>query len=59
VVPESDDHYSLMDCLELFMIKKFERRSSPPGSDALERVDIVQNYPVWVLTCAPASRIGR
>ena len=48
VVPESDDHYSLMDCLELF--SDHEVRTPIIASGGLTPsnvVDIVQNYPVW------------
>jgi phosphoribosylanthranilate isomerase len=48
VVPESDDHYSLMDCLELFA--DTELRTPMIASGGLTPsnvVDIVQNYPVW------------
>jgi phosphoribosylanthranilate isomerase len=48
VVPESDDHYSLMDCLELFSDP--EVRTPIVASGGLTPsnvVDIVQNYPVW------------
>jgi phosphoribosylanthranilate isomerase len=48
VVPESDDHYSLMDSLELF--SDIEVRTPIIASGGLSPsnvVDIVQNYPVW------------
>ena len=48
VVPESDDQYSLMDCLALFA--DAEVRTPIIASGGLTPsnvVDIVQNYPVW------------
>jgi phosphoribosylanthranilate isomerase len=48
VVPESDDHYSLMDSLELF--SDIEVRTPIIASGGLTPsnvIDIVQNYPVW------------
>jgi len=61
VVPESDDHYSLMDCLELFSDQEVRTPIIASGGLTPSNVvDIVQNYPVWVLTCAPAvEKIGR
>lgn len=47
-LPESDDHYSLMDCLELF--SDLEVRTPMIASGGLTPsnvIDIVQNYPVW------------
>jgi phosphoribosylanthranilate isomerase len=48
VLPESDDHYSLMDSLELF--SDIEVRTPIIASGGLTPsnvIDIVQNYPVW------------
>lgn len=48
VLPESDDHYSLMDSLQLF--SDIEVRTpiiASGGLSASNVIDIVQNYPVW------------
>jgi phosphoribosylanthranilate isomerase len=48
VVPESDDHYSLMDCLELFNDQEIRTPIIASGGLTPSNVvDIVQNYPVW------------
>jgi phosphoribosylanthranilate isomerase len=48
VVPESDDHYSLMDCLELFSDQAVRTPIIASGGLTPSNVvDIVQNYPVW------------
>jgi phosphoribosylanthranilate isomerase len=48
VVPESDDHYSLMDCLELFSDQEVRTPIIASGGLTPSNVvDIVQNYPVW------------
>ncbi len=48
VVPESDDHYSLMDCLELFGDAHLRTPIIASGGLTPSNVvDIVQNYPVW------------
>lgn len=48
VVPESDDHYSLMDCLELFGDREVRTPMIASGGLTPSNVvDIVQNYPVW------------
>jgi phosphoribosylanthranilate isomerase len=48
VVPESDDHYSLMDSLQLFsdLLVRTPIIASG-GLTPSNVVDIVQNYPVW------------
>jgi phosphoribosylanthranilate isomerase len=48
VAPESDDHYSLMDCLELFSDRDVRTPMIASGGLTPSNVvDIVQNYPVW------------
>jgi phosphoribosylanthranilate isomerase len=48
VVPESDDQYSLMDCLELFSDQVIRIPIVASGGLTPSNVvDIVQNYPVW------------
>ena len=47
-IPESDDHYSLMDCLELFSDQEVRTPIIASGGLTPSNVvDIVQNYPVW------------
>ncbi|HUZ42131.1 MAG TPA: phosphoribosylanthranilate isomerase [Acidimicrobiales bacterium] len=48
VIPESDDQYSLMDCLELFSDQAVRTPIVASGGLTPSNViDIVQNYPVW------------
>jgi phosphoribosylanthranilate isomerase len=48
VIPESDDQYSLMDCLELFSDQDLRTPIIASGGLTPSNVvDIVQNYPVW------------
>ncbi len=48
VIPESDDAYSLMDCLELFGDQELRTPIIASGGLTPSNVvDIVQNYPVW------------
>ena len=48
VVPESDDHYSLMDSLELFSDQEVRTPIIASGGLTPSNVvDIVQNYPIW------------
>jgi phosphoribosylanthranilate isomerase len=48
VIPESDDQYSLMDCLELFSDQELRTPIIASGGLTPSNViDIVQNYPVW------------
>jgi phosphoribosylanthranilate isomerase len=48
VIPESDDQYSLMDCLELFGDQELRTPIIASGGLTPSNVvDIVQNYPVW------------
>jgi phosphoribosylanthranilate isomerase len=48
VIPESDDQYSLMDCLELFSDQAVRTPVIASGGLTPSNViDIVQNYPVW------------
>jgi phosphoribosylanthranilate isomerase len=48
VLPESDDQYSLMDCLELFNDQALRTPIIASGGLTPSNVvDIVQNYPVW------------
>jgi phosphoribosylanthranilate isomerase len=48
VLPESDDQYSLMDCLALFSDQEVRTPIIASGGLTPSNVvDIVQNYPVW------------
>ena len=48
VLPEADDHYSLMGCLELFSdVSVRTPLIASGGLSPSNVVDIVQNYPVW------------
>jgi phosphoribosylanthranilate isomerase len=48
VLPESDDHHSLVDCLEVFADETIRTPLVASGGlTASNVVDVVQNYPVW------------
>ncbi|MDE3065519.1 MAG: phosphoribosylanthranilate isomerase [Acidobacteriota bacterium] len=48
VLPESDDHDSLVDCLGLFLDETIRTPLVASGGvTASNVVDVVQNYPVW------------
>ena len=48
VMPESDDHDSLVDCLETFADTTIRTPVIASGGlNASNVVDVVQNYPVW------------
>ncbi|MFI5035708.1 MAG: hypothetical protein ACHQFZ_05835 [Acidimicrobiales bacterium] len=48
VLPESDDHDSLVDCLEVFADESIRTPLVASGGLTVSNVvDVVQNYPVW------------
>lgn len=48
VLPEADDHHSLVDCLEVFADETLRvPLIASGGLTASNVVDVVQNYPVW------------
>lgn len=48
LLPESDDHDSLVDCLETFLDESIRiPLIASGGLTASNVVDVVQNYPVW------------
>ena len=48
VLPESDDHDSLVDCLETFLDETIRTPLIASGGlTASNVIDVVQNYPVW------------
>ncbi|HUX03325.1 MAG TPA: phosphoribosylanthranilate isomerase [Acidimicrobiales bacterium] len=48
VLPEADDHHSLVDCLEVFSDETLGvPLIASGGLTASNVVDVVQNYPVW------------
>jgi phosphoribosylanthranilate isomerase len=48
VLPESDDHHSLVDCLSSFLDETIRvPLVASGGLTASNVVDVVQNYPVW------------
>lgn len=48
VLPESDDHDSLVDCLDVFLDESIRTPLVASGGlTASNVIDVVQNYPVW------------
>lgn len=48
LMPESDDHDSLVDCLELFLDETVRVPIIASGGlNSSNVIDVVQNYPVW------------